>query len=102
VMSLEAANASNATVTPVAIRASDLMVRGGVPPRPVTIQLKQINFAQPYLQCTIAAGASGCTSEGTATIPAGARLILVVAVAAGPGTVNALPLAIGWRGAPTG
>jgi hypothetical protein len=102
VVSLEMANASNATVMPVAIRASDLMVRGAVPPRPVTIQLKQVNAAQPYLQCTIAAGESGCESEGAAAIPAGTKLILGVAVPAGPGTVSAMPLAIGWRAAPTG
>jgi hypothetical protein len=102
VVSLEMANSANATVTPVAVRASDLTVRGQSVARPVTVALKQPNIAQPYLQCTIAAGQSACASDAAATIPADTKLIVTVSVPAGPGGLNGLALALGWRAAPTG
>jgi len=100
VVTLEQAQAGNATVTPVAVRASDLTVRGQFVPRPVTVTLKQPNTIQPYLQCTIVANASGCASDAAAIIPAGTRLIVTVTVPSAPGGLNGLALAIGWRAAP--
>jgi hypothetical protein len=77
-------------------------VRGQSVARPVTVALKQPNIAQPYLQCTIAAGQSACASDAAATIPAGTKLIVTVSVPAGPGGLNGLALALGWRAGPTG
>lgn len=102
VVSLEMANAANATITPVPVRASDLTVSGQSVARPVTVTLKQPNAIQPYLQCTITAGQASCASAAATTIPAGARLIVTVSVPAGPGALNGLALAIGWRAAPMG
>jgi hypothetical protein len=102
VMSLETGNQAHATITPVAVRVSDLTVAGGFGPRAGTVQLKQVNTAQPYLQCTIPAGKSGCTSAGAADVPAGTRLIVVVSVPSAPGSAGPFQLALGWRAAPTG
>jgi hypothetical protein len=102
VISLETGNRQHATVSPVPIRVSDLTVAGGFGPRALTVRLKQVNAVPSYLECTIPAGQSGCTSTGAADIPAGTRLIVTVSVPDGPGAMGPFQLAMAWRAAPTG
>jgi hypothetical protein len=100
VQSLETGNRNNATVTPVALRASDLVVSGDVLSRPVTVSLTAQNAATPYLKCTLAANVGRCSSEASSEIPAGTRLLITVNAPTAAGAIGGMAFAIGWRATP--
>ena len=99
---LEQGYREHATVTPVAVRVSDLTVNGGFAARARTVQLKEVHATEPLLECTIPGGGASCTSTGATDVPAGTRLILTFRVPSGAGILYESRLAIGWRAAPTG
>jgi hypothetical protein len=100
VVSLETGNRAMATITPVALRVSNLLVSGDVQTRPLTVALKAPNASTPYLQCTVASGAFSCGTDGTKEIPAGSKLIISISSPAAGAAFNAQALAIGWRETP--
>jgi hypothetical protein len=100
VVSLETANRAFSTRTPVAIVASDLSVSGDSELRDVTVSVKEVDVAQPFLQCTIPAGKSTCESTGSANVPAGTRLIISISSPSNGKILGADALAIGWRARP--